>query len=41
MVLDYDKHIDMSRYLDAKQYYATQVKAYFGFVKALRDKKAE
>ena len=41
LVLDYDKHIDMSRDLDAKQFYASQVKAYFHFVKALRDKKAE
>lgn len=41
LVLDYDKHIDMSRDIDAKQFYATQVKAYFHFVKALRDKKAE
>lgn len=41
LVLDYDKDIDMSKDIEAKHYYGKQVKAYFDFVKALRDKKAE
>lgn len=41
LVLDYDTDIDMTKDFEAKHYYAAQVKAYFDFVKALRDKKKE
>lgn len=41
LVLDYDTEIDMTRDVEAKQHYAVQVKAYFDFVKQLRNKKAE
>lgn len=41
LVLDYDKEIDMVNDHAAREEYASQVKAYFDFVKALRSKKAE
>ena len=36
LVLDYDKEVDMANDHDARQEYASQVKAYFEFVQARR-----
>lgn len=41
LVLDYDKEIDMVNDHEARKEYATQVKAYFDFVKGLINKKKE
>ncbi|KAL3159895.1 hypothetical protein ABBQ38_010291 [Trebouxia sp. C0009 RCD-2024] len=41
LVLDYDKEIDMVNDHEARNEYATQVKAYFDFVKGLINKKKE
>jgi len=39
LVLDYDKEIDMENDHEAQNEYATQVKAYFEFVKEVRQRK--
>lgn len=39
LVLDYDKEIDMQHDREAQHEYATQVKAYFEFVKEVRQRK--
>lgn len=39
LVLDYDKEIDMENDHEARNEYATQVKAYFEFVKEVRQRK--
>ncbi len=39
LVLDYDKEIDMLNDHEARNEYATQVKAYFEFVKEVRSQK--
>lgn len=41
LVLDYDKEIDMVNDHEARHEYATQVKAYFDFVKDFRNKKQQ
>ena len=41
LVLDYDKEIDMVNDHEARREYATQVKAYFNFVKDFRNKKQQ
>ena len=41
LVLDYDKDIDMVNDHAARNEYASQVMAYFDFVKDLRNKKQE
>lgn len=41
LVLDYDKEIDMVNDHEARHEYATQVKAYFDFVKDFRNKKQD
>ena len=41
LVLDYDREIDMVNDHEARNEYATQVKAYFDFVKGLINKKKE
>ena len=39
LVLSYDKHLDLKHDVDAKQEYATQVKAFFHYVQELQQQR--